>query len=73
MFSGNRNLEYFLSNKNFRRPQARLVEYLFCFNFQFIYKLGIKNRKPDELTRRSRDLPSEEYEQYQNILAMIKP
>lgn len=61
-----------MSIENLSRRQVQWAEYLSCFNFQIIYQLVMKNTKPETLTRRSGDLPTEGDEQYQNITTVIK-
>lgn len=69
------NLEYFISTKTLNRRQARWSEFLSRFNFVISYRPGRLGGKPDALTRRSEDLPSEKrdehFRQYQQIV--LKP
>ena len=60
VLSDHRNLEYFMSTKLLNRRQARWSEFLSRFNFKIVYRPGKASAKPDALTRRSGDLPSEE-------------
>ena len=71
------NLEYFMSTKLLSRRQARWSEFLLRFNFKIVYRPGKAGAKPDELTRRSGDLPKEgdKYDkhtkfQYQAVLKL---
>jgi len=49
-----------MSTKLLNRRQARWSEFLSRFNFKIVYRPGKASAKPDALTRRSGDLPSEE-------------
>ena len=59
VLSDHRNLEYFMTTKQLNRRQARWAEYLSRFDFKIHYRPGKLGTKPDALTRRSGDLPSE--------------
>ena len=58
IITDHKNLEYFMTTKVLNRRQARWSEFLSRFNFVISYKPGKQGGKPDSLTRRSEDLPS---------------
>ncbi|KAI0992795.1 hypothetical protein K3495_g15389, partial [Podosphaera aphanis] len=60
VISDHKNLEYFMTTKTLNRRQARWSEFLSRFNFVISYRPGKLGGKPDALTRRSEDRPSEE-------------
>lgn len=59
VLTDHKNLEYFTSTRILNRRQARWSEFLSRFNFKIVYRPGKQGAKPDALTRRSEDLPSE--------------
>ena len=59
VFSDHKNLKYFIITKHLNRHQARWAEYLSRFDFKIYYRPGRLGTKPNALTRRSGDLPSE--------------
>ena len=59
VLSDHKNLEYFMSTKLLSRRQAQWSEFLSQFNFKIVYRPGKAGAKPDALTRRSSDLPTE--------------
>ena len=52
VFTDHKNLEYFNSTKVLTRRQARWAEDLAGYNFKVLYRPGLKNTKPDVLSRR---------------------
>ena len=58
IITDHKNLEYFMTTKVLNRRQARWSEFLSRFNFVISYRPGKQGGKPDSLTRRSEDLPS---------------
>ncbi len=52
VFTDHKNLEYFNTTKVLTRRQARWAEDLAGYNFKVIYRPGLKNTKPDVLSRR---------------------
>jgi RNase H-like domain found in reverse transcriptase/Reverse transcriptase (RNA-dependent DNA polymerase)/Integrase zinc binding domain/Chromo (CHRromatin Organisation MOdifier) domain/Integrase core domain len=52
VFTDHKNLEYFNTTKVLTRRQARWSEDLAGYNFKVIYRPGVKNNKPDVLSRR---------------------
>jgi len=54
-----KNLEYFTTTKLLNRRQARWAQFLSQFNFKIVYRPGKAGAKPDSLTRRSGDLPTD--------------
>jgi len=60
VITDHKNLEYFTTTKALSRRQARWSEFLSRFDYQITYRPGKQGVKPDELTRRSGDLPQEE-------------
>lgn len=52
VFTDHKNLEYFNTTKVLTRRQARWSEDLAGYNFKVIYRPGVKNCKPDILSRR---------------------
>ena len=59
VITDHRNLEYYMTTKQLSRRQARWSEYLSRFNFIIQYRPGKQGGKPDALTRRSQDLPTD--------------
>jgi len=53
IWTDHKNLEYFMSNQNLNRRQARWALYLSRFNFTLKHVLGSKMGKADGLSRRS--------------------
>jgi len=53
VFSNHQNLEYFTTTKVLNRRQARWAQELASIDFKIYYRSGIKNGKPDALSRRS--------------------
>lgn len=60
VLSDHKNLEWFMTTKQLSRRQARWSEFLSRFDFKITYRPGKQGEKPDALTRRSGDLPTEE-------------
>lgn len=58
VITDHKNLEYFMTTKTLNRRQARWSEFLSRFNFVITYRPGKQGIKPDSLTRRLGDLPS---------------
>ena len=52
VFTDYKNLKYFNTTKVLTRRQARWAEDLAGYNFKVIYRPGLKNTKPDVLSRR---------------------
>ena len=63
VLSDHKNLEYFMTTKELNRRQARWAEFLSQFNFKITYRPGKQGTKPDSLTRRSQDMPSDQSDQ----------
>ena len=59
VLSDHKNLEYFMFTKLLSRRQTRWSEFLSRFNFRIIYRIGKSSGKPDALTRRLEDQPTE--------------
>jgi RNase H-like domain found in reverse transcriptase/Integrase zinc binding domain len=59
VITDHRNLEYYMSTKKLTRRQARWAEFLSQFHFEIKWRPGKDTTKPDALTRRSQDLPSD--------------
>ncbi|KAL2444003.1 Transposon Tf2-6 polyprotein [Exophiala dermatitidis] len=59
VLSDHRNLEYFMTTKQLNRRQARWSEFLSEFHFQIQYRPGKQGTKPDSLTRRPGDKPTD--------------
>jgi hypothetical protein len=59
VYTDHRNLEHFMTTKQLNRRQARWAEFLSEFNFKIMYRPGKDGQKPDILTRRSQDIPSD--------------
>lgn len=73
ILTDHRNLEHFMTSKQLNRRQARWAEFLSEFNFHITYRPGVQGTKPDSLTRRSQDLPTNDDDprkqhQYQTLL-----
>lgn len=62
VLSNHRDMEYFITAELLNRHQAHGSEFCSQFNFENKYPLGKQGGKPDNLTRRSSDLPKEEDE-----------
>ena len=62
-----------MTSKLLNHHQARWAEFLSRFNFQITYRPGKHGGKPDALTRRSRDLPKEGDEAFNNNTSVLKP
>ena len=60
VLSDHKNLEWFMTTKQLSRRQVRWSEFLSRFDFTIMYWPGKQGEKPNALTRRSGDLPSEE-------------
>ena len=60
ILSDHKNLECFMTTKRLNRRQARWSAFLSQFHFRISYRPGSQNGKPDSLTRRQQDLPSQE-------------
>ena len=74
VLSDHKNLEYFLSTKLLNHRQARWSEFLSRFDFRITYRPGKAGGKPDTLTWRSGDLPTEGDERLlANQYAVLKP
>ena len=56
VINDHRNLEHFMTIKQFNRKQARWTEFLFEFNFKIKYCSNIQETKFDNLIRRSQDI-----------------
>lgn len=69
----NKNLEYFILNKNLNRWQARLPVYLFSFQFQIVSQPGKNNIKQNTLTKQFENLTSNTDLWYCNLLRVIRP
>lgn len=74
VYSDHRNLEWFMTTKQLNRREARWAEYLSRFNFKINYRPGRLGTKPDALTRRSGDLPTDDdpHRDHQNQV-VLKP
>ncbi|KAI0994899.1 hypothetical protein K3495_g13280 [Podosphaera aphanis] len=75
VISDHKNLEYFMTTKTLNRRQARWSEFLSRFNFVISYRPGRLGAKPDALTRRSEDLPSDQEDERirQQCQTVLKP
>lgn len=60
VITDHRNLEYFMTTKQLSRRQVRWSEFLSQFDFSIGWRSGRTSKKPDSLTRRSQDLPSDD-------------
>ena len=59
VITDHKSLEWFMSDKKLNRRQARWSEFLSEFNFKITYRPGKQGTKPDSLTRRPGDLPTD--------------
>ena len=59
--------------KPFNRRQARWALELDGFDFHIIYRPGVKNTKPDALSRRAEHRPEKWGYNYQPVEHMVKP
>ena len=62
IYSDHKNLEWFMTTKNLNRRQARWAEFLSEFNFKIMFRPGNQGKKPDALTRRAQDLPTDQFD-----------
>lgn len=58
VLTDHKGLEYFKTKKQLNRRQMRWAEFLSEFNFKVKYRPGHLGEKPDALTRRAGDLPT---------------
>ena len=56
IFTNHQNLKYFMTSKNFNKKQTRWIEFLFEFNFVFIYRFDKQNTKFDNFTKKIENL-----------------
>jgi len=70
ILTDHKNLEYFHTNRNLSRRQARWSQYLTCFKFKLIHRTGKASEKPDALSRRA-DHPRGDHDNEDQIL--LKP
>ena len=73
VFTDHRGLEWFAQNKPLNRRQARWALELDGFEFQIIYRPGVKNGKPDALSRRAEHRPEKGGHDYQPVEHVLKP
>jgi transposase InsO family protein len=73
VFTDHRGLEWFAQNKPLNRRQARWALELDGFDFQIIYRPGVKNGKPDALSRRAEHRPEKGGHDYQPVEHVLKP
>ena len=74
VLTDHKTLEYFMTTKLMNRRQARWSEFLSRFDFKINFRPGKSGGKPDALTRRSGDLPTEGDERLvANQQAVLKP
>ncbi|KAI1000182.1 hypothetical protein K3495_g8016 [Podosphaera aphanis] len=58
VLTDHKNLEYFKTSKVLSQRQVRWSEFLSQFNFQIVYRPGVKATRPDALSRKSEDRPN---------------
>ena len=68
----NKGLEWVANNKPLNRRQARWALELDGFDFVIIYRPGVKNGKPDALSRRSEFRPEKGGQGYQPVERVLK-
>ena len=73
VFTDHRGLEWFAANKPLNRRQARWALELDGYDFQIIYRPGVKNTKPDALSRRAEHRPEKGGHEYQPVEHVLKP
>jgi hypothetical protein len=73
VFTDHRGLEWFAQNKPLNRRQARWALELDGYDFQIIYRPGVKNGKPDALSRRAEHRPEKGGQNYQPVEQVLKP
>ena len=66
-------LKWFANNQPLNRSQARQAPELDGFEFQIIHRPGVKNGKPDALSRRSEFRPEKGGQGYQPVECVFKP
>jgi hypothetical protein len=74
ILSDHQNLQHFMTAKRLNRRQARWAEFLSEFNFKITYRPGKLGSKPDALTRRPGDLPTDANdERHQHQVQVLLP
>ncbi|KAI0999591.1 hypothetical protein K3495_g8604 [Podosphaera aphanis] len=58
VLADHKNLEYFKTSKLLSQRQVRWSKFLSQFNFQIVYRPGVKATRPDALSRKSEDRPN---------------
>ena len=66
-------MKWFANNKPLNRRQARWALELDGFEFQILHRPGVKNGKPDALSRRTEFRPEKGGQGYQPIERVLKP
>ena len=72
VYADHERLKWFANNKPLNRRQARWALKLVGFEFQIIHRPGVKNGKPDALSRRSEFRPEKGGQGYQPVERVIK-
>jgi hypothetical protein len=73
VFSDHQNLEYFTTTKVLNRRQARWAQELAGIDFKIYYRPGVKNGKPDALSRRPEYRPEKGGGEDQPITTVLHP
>jgi len=73
VFSDHQNLEYFTTTKVLNRRQARWAQELAGIDFKIFYRPGVKNGKPDALSRRPEYRPEKGGDEDQPITTVLHP
>ena len=73
VFSDHQNLEYFTTTKVLNRQQARWAQELAGIDFKIYYRPGVKNGKPDALSRRPEYRPEKGGGEDQPITTVLHP
>ena len=73
VYTDHEGLKWFANNKPLNPRQARWALELDGFEFQIIHYPGVKNGKPDTLSRRSVFRPEKGGQVYQPIQRVLKP
>ena len=73
VYTDHQGLRWFANNKLLNRRQGRWALELDGFDFQIIHRPGVKNGKPNTLSRRSEFHPEKGGQGYQPIERVLKP
>jgi hypothetical protein len=72
VYTDHRGLEWFANNRPINRRQARWALELDGYDFVIVYRPGVRNGKPDALSRRSEYRPEKGGQDYQPVQRVFK-